>query len=95
MDTRWNGRRAIVTDWLAAVKPTGTVRRSTRCSQTHVQERAMTKTFDPHKSTNDVRQGNGRQMNSRVLFWSMGGVVIAFVLVYLIFFAFTPAPPVV
>jgi len=55
----------------------------------------MTKTFDPHKSTNDVRQGNGRQMNSRVLFWSMGGVVIAFVLVYLVFFAFTPAPPIV
>ncbi len=48
-------------------------------------------TYDPHKSTNDVRQGNGRLMNSRVLFISMGAVIVLFALIYLIFFML-PAP---
>lgn len=55
----------------------------------------MTKTYDSRKSTNDVRQANGRQMNARVLFWSLGGIVVAFALVYLVFFAFAPPTPVV
>jgi hypothetical protein len=50
----------------------------------------MTQTYDPHKTTTEVRQGNRRMMNSRVLFWSLGGVVIAFILIYLVFFAFAP-----
>lgn len=49
-------------------------------------------TYDPHKSTSEVRQGDGRQMNTRVLLWSIGGVILAFILIYLIFFAFAPAP---
>lgn len=52
----------------------------------------MTQTYDPHKSTNEVRQGNRRMMNARVLFWSLGGVIIAFVAIYLVFFAFAPGP---
>lgn len=52
----------------------------------------MTQTYDPHKSTTEVRQGNRRMMNSRVLIWSLGGVVIAFILIYLIFVGFAPAP---
>lgn len=52
----------------------------------------MVQTYDPHKSTNETRQGNGRMMNSRVLIWSVGGVVLAFLLIYLVFFAFAPGP---
>jgi hypothetical protein len=59
------------------------------------QERAMTKTFDPHKSTNEVRQASGRKMNSRVLMWSLGGVVIAFIVVFIAFTIFAPAVPTV
>lgn len=50
----------------------------------------MTQTYDPHKSTSEVRQGSSRMMNARVLFWSLGGVILAFALIYLVFFAFTP-----
>lgn len=52
----------------------------------------MTQTYDPHKSTNETRQGNGRKMNSRVLFWSMGGVVVAFVIIFLVFVVMAPGP---
>jgi len=52
----------------------------------------MTRTYDAEKSTAEVRQGNSRKMNSRVLVWSLGGVVVAFLLIYLIFFAFAPGP---
>jgi hypothetical protein len=52
----------------------------------------MVQTYDPHKSTNEVRQGNRRMMNSRVLWWSLGGIVLAFVLIYVIFFASAPGP---
>ena len=52
----------------------------------------MVQTYDPHKSTNETRQGNSRMMNSRVLWWSLGGIIIAFLLIYLVFFAFAPGP---
>lgn len=52
----------------------------------------MTRTYDPHKSTNETRQGNGRMMNSRVLWLSLGGVVVAFLLIYMVFFGFAPGP---
>jgi hypothetical protein len=52
----------------------------------------MAQTYDPQKNTTEVRQGNRRMMNSRVLIWSLLGVIIAFALIYLIFFAFAPAP---
>ena len=45
----------------------------------------MVQTYDPHKTTNETRQGNNRMMNSRVLWWSLGGIVIAFLLIYLVF----------
>lgn len=51
----------------------------------------MTQTFDPKKSTNEVRQGSGRMMNSRVLIWSLSGIVVLFALIYLVFFVFAPA----
>ena len=50
-------------------------------------------TYDPHKTNTEVRQGNGRMMNARVLIWSIGGVVLAFILIYLIFFVMAPATP--
>jgi len=52
----------------------------------------MVQTYDPHKSTNETRQGNSRMMNSRVLIWSLGGIVLAFLLIYLVFFALAPGP---
>lgn len=52
----------------------------------------MTQTYDPHKTTTEVRQANSRMMNSRVLWLSLGGVVVAFLLIYLVFFAFAPGP---
>lgn len=47
-------------------------------------------TYDPHKSTTEVRQGNRRLMNARVLLISTGLVIVAFVLIYFFFFATTP-----
>lgn len=52
----------------------------------------MVQTYDPHKSTTETRQGNSRMMNSRVLWWSLGGIIIAFVIIYLVFFGFAPGP---
>jgi hypothetical protein len=42
-------------------------------------------TYDAHKSTTEVRQGDRRRMNVRVLIWSTLGVVIAFALIFLVF----------
>ncbi len=53
---------------------------------------AMTKTYDAQKSTTEVRQGSPRLMNLRVLIWSLLGILLAFGLIYLVFFAFAPAP---
>ena len=49
-------------------------------------------TFDPHKSKTEIRQGSGRLMNLRVLIWSGVGIVLAFGLIYLIFFVMAPPP---
>lgn len=48
------------------------------------------RTYDAHKSTTEVRQGSRRLMNFRVLIWSFIGIVLAFGLIYLIFFAMAP-----
>jgi hypothetical protein len=56
-------------------------------------ERPM-RTYDAHKSTTEVRQGNKRQMNLRVLLISTGLVVLAFVAIYYVFFANPPANPI-
>lgn len=52
----------------------------------------MARTYDADKSTVEVRQGSRRMMNSRVLLWSLGGVILAFLLIYFVFFAFAPGP---
>lgn len=43
-------------------------------------------TYDAHKNTTEVRQGNRRMMNTRVLIISGALVVLAFALIYLVFF---------
>ncbi|WDR05045.1 hypothetical protein PSQ90_12175 [Devosia rhodophyticola] len=43
------------------------------------------KTYDPHKSTNDVRQGNRRKANMRVLVISTALIVLAFIVLYVIY----------
>jgi len=47
-------------------------------------------TYDPHKTTTEVRQGNRRLMNMRVLVISLVVIVLAFALVYIFFWANTP-----
>lgn len=54
-------------------------------------ERRM-ETYDPHKNKTEVRQGNPRKMNMRVLIFSMIGIVVLFAILYFIFFAAQPAP---
>ena len=43
------------------------------------------KTYDPHRSTTDVRQGNARRMNLRVLVLSTVGIIVLFAIIYLIY----------
>lgn len=50
-------------------------------------------TYDPHKSTTEVRQASPRKMNSRVLVISLIGVVIAFAVIYVIYSIAMPAAP--
>lgn len=49
-------------------------------------------TYDPHKSTTDVRQASPRKMNMRVLVISLIGVVVLFAIIYLIFAMSQPNP---
>jgi flagellar basal body-associated protein FliL len=50
----------------------------------------MPETYDAHKSTTEVRQGNRRQMNLRVLIISIILIVAAFAAIYVFFLG---APP--
>lgn len=43
------------------------------------------RTYDAHKSTTEVRQGDRRRMSTRVLVISTLGVVAAFTLIWLVF----------
>jgi hypothetical protein len=42
-------------------------------------------TYDPNKSTTDVRQASPRKMNARVLVTSMIGVIVLFGIIYMIY----------
>ena len=42
-------------------------------------------TYDPHKSTTEVRQASPRKMNLRVLVTSLVGVIVLFAILYLVF----------
>jgi hypothetical protein len=42
-------------------------------------------TYDPHKSTTEVRQASPRKMNLRVLVTSLAAVVILFAVIYLVY----------
>lgn len=48
-------------------------------------------TYDPHKSTTEVRQGSRTLDNFWVLVVSVVAVVALFAIIFLIFFANTPA----
>lgn len=50
----------------------------------HEQE-SVVETYDPKKSETQVRQGNPRKMNLRVLIVSLVGIVAVFALIYLIY----------
>lgn len=42
-------------------------------------------TYDPNKSTTDVRQASPRKMNARVLVTSLVGVIVLFGIIYMIY----------
>ena len=42
-------------------------------------------TYDPKKSGTEVRQGNPRKMNLRVLIMSLSGIIVLFAVVFLVF----------
>lgn len=46
------------------------------------------KTYDPDKNVKEVRQGNRRLMNMRVLVYGIIGIVVAFALIYIWFAVF-------
>jgi len=48
-------------------------------------------TYDPDKNTTELRQGNPRKMNLRVLTISLIGVIVAFAIIYLVFGMMQPA----
>jgi hypothetical protein len=49
-------------------------------------------TYDPHKSTTDVRQASPRKMNFRVLIFSLVGIIVLFAVLYVIFAATQTGP---
>jgi hypothetical protein len=54
-------------------------------------EKIAMKTYDPDKNVKEVRQGNRRLMNMRVLVYGIIGIVVAFALIFLWFAVFAPA----
>jgi uncharacterized membrane protein affecting hemolysin expression len=49
-------------------------------------------TYDPKKNATEARQASSRKMNLRVLVISLVGVVLAFLVIYLVFGMMSPAP---
>ena len=56
----------------------------------HEQE-SVVETYDPKKSETQVRQGNPRKMNLRVLTYSLIGIVVVFLVLYFVFGMMQPA----
>jgi hypothetical protein len=50
------------------------------------------RTYDPHKSTTDVRQGSPRRMNYRVLVFSTIGVIVLLAVILAIYTGLQPNP---
>ncbi|WEJ59529.1 hypothetical protein [Devosia sp. FJ2-5-3] len=48
-------------------------------------------TYDPHKSKTEVRQASPRKMNLRVLVTSLIGIVVAFVVIFVIYSLMQPS----
>lgn len=44
-------------------------------------------TYDPHKTDTEIRQGSKRKMNLRVLVFSVALIVLAFAVIYVVFYA--------
>jgi hypothetical protein len=68
----------------------GTATRRARCIAERSKETEM-ETYDPHKDTTEVRQGNPRKMNLRVLTYSLIGIVVVFLVLYFVFGMMQPA----
>jgi hypothetical protein len=48
------------------------------------------KTYDAHKNTTEVRQGSRRLMNFRVLLFSVGAIIVAFLIILYVFNLMAP-----
>lgn len=48
-------------------------------------------TYDPHKTDTEIRQGNRRKMNLRVLLISGAAIVAVFALLYFVGYPFGPS----
>ena len=48
------------------------------------------KTYDSHKSETEVRQGNSRKMNLRVLIFSTVGIIVLLAIIYAIYSGMQP-----
>jgi hypothetical protein len=57
--------------------------RTHRCTRT--SKESVMETYDPNKSTTEVRQASPRKMNARVLVISMIGVIVLFGIIYMIY----------
>ena len=70
----------------------GTRAAGTRLPPRGADRRASLETYDPKKSTTEVRQASPRRMNMRVLVISLIGIVVLFAIIYLIFTTSQPNP---
>jgi hypothetical protein len=67
---RVKGRRGTATAWRTLALTT---------------KESVMRTYDPHKTTTEVRQASPRRMNLRVLITSLIGIVVLFAIIYLIY----------
>lgn len=56
-------------------------------SQQDARNELEKETYDPHKTDTEIRQGSRRKMNLRVLLVSGTLIVLAFAVIYLLFYA--------
>ena len=57
----------------------------------HIPQERHMETYDPNKNTTEVRQARPRKMNLRVLATSMIGVIVLFVIIFVVYSMMQPA----
>jgi hypothetical protein len=70
--------------------PGGTVKAPPRCptkGSRGSESRMEQETYDPHKTDTEIRQGNKRKTNLRVLLFSGILIIVSFAVIYLVGYA--------